>query len=62
VEKSPKRCAWCHGRIGLISYHHRDLRFCRKIHIEAFLKREEEQREQLKRWLVPSTPHPQKVS
>jgi hypothetical protein len=37
MTKSNNRCSHCGGKFGLVSYHHRGLRFCRKACKATFL-------------------------
>jgi hypothetical protein len=49
-----KRCAFCGGRLGLISHRKGSLRFCRRVHKSAYLEREREYKEaenRRKSWL-----------
>jgi len=34
-----KQCAFCGGRLGLISYQKGNLRFCKQVHKSAYLQR-----------------------
>jgi hypothetical protein len=48
-----KRCAFCGGRLGLISHRKGRLRFCKRVHRLAYLQRQREQQEvigRLSRW------------
>src|SRR6516165_12687299 len=40
-----KRCAFCGGRLGLISHRKGGLRFCKQAHKSAYLQRQREQQE-----------------
>jgi len=44
-----KRCAFCGGRLGLISHREGTLRFCKQVHKSAFLQRQREQKESERR-------------
>jgi hypothetical protein len=49
-----KRCAFCGGRLGLISFRKGRLRFCKRVHRLAYLQRQREQQEaegRISRWL-----------
>lgn len=48
--KSPKKCAFCHGRLGLLVSRHYGLRFCSRQHRAEFLKQESSRLDRLKRW------------
>ena len=37
-----KRCAFCGGRLGLISYRKGRLRFCRQVHKSTYFQRQRE--------------------
>jgi hypothetical protein len=37
-----KRCAFCGGRLGLISHRKGSLRFCKQVHKSAYLERQRE--------------------
>jgi len=48
-----KRCAFCGGRLGLISYRKGTLRFCKRLHRSAYLQRQRERQEvegRISRW------------
>jgi hypothetical protein len=50
-----KRCAFCGGRLGLISYRKGRLRFCKRVHRLAYLQRQREQQKvegRISRWFV----------
>ena len=38
-----KRCAFCGGRLGLISHREGSLRFCKQAHKSAYLQRQREE-------------------
>jgi hypothetical protein len=40
---SMRRCAFCDGRLGLISHRKGILRFCKLVHKSAYAEREREQ-------------------
>jgi hypothetical protein len=40
-----KRCAFCGGRLGLISYRKGRLRFCKRVHRSAYFQHQREQQE-----------------
>jgi hypothetical protein len=40
-----KRCAFCGGRLGLISHREGSLRFCKRVHKSAYLQYQCEQQE-----------------
>ena len=40
-----KRCAFCGGRLGLISHRKGSLRFCKQAHKSAYLQRQRERQE-----------------
>jgi hypothetical protein len=40
-----KRCAFCGGRLGLVSHRKGSLRFCKRVHKSAYLQRQREQQE-----------------
>ena len=49
-----KRCAFCGGRLGLISYRKGSLRFCKLAHKSAYLERQSEHQkteDRRKSWL-----------
>jgi hypothetical protein len=49
-----KRCAFCGGRLGLISHQKGRLRFCRLAHKSAYLERQREHKvaeDRRKSWL-----------
>jgi len=50
MAKSPPRCAYCQGRLGLLVSHHWSLRFCSRHHKELYLKQDEEHRKLMQRW------------
>ncbi len=53
-DSSPKRCAFCGGRLGLLVSHYWDLRFCSRQHKEGYLLRQAQERERqsrFRRWL-----------
>ena len=37
MKKTPPRCAYCQGRLGLLVSRHWDLRFCSRYHKELYL-------------------------
>jgi hypothetical protein len=37
-----KRCAFCGGRLGLISHRKGNLSFCKRVHKSAYLERQRE--------------------
>jgi hypothetical protein len=49
--KLPPRCAYCHGKLGMLVAHHWGLQFCSRQHKEAFLREQHEWRDHLRRWL-----------
>jgi hypothetical protein len=50
--KSPLlRCAYCHGKLGLLVSHHWGLRFCSRRHKEEYLRAQQEHRDHHHRWL-----------
>ena len=60
-----KRCAFCGGRLGLISYREGRLRFCKRVHKSAYLQRQREQQGaegRRKMWLVFFNRRPTKES
>jgi hypothetical protein len=50
MTKSENRCATCGGKLGLVSHHHRGLRFCRKTCKENFLARTAKDYACMRRW------------
>ena len=49
-----KRCAFCGGRLGLISHRKGSLRFCKEVHKAAYLERQREHQkveDRRKSWL-----------
>jgi hypothetical protein len=50
-KKLPPRCAFCHGKLGLLVAHYWGLRFCSRHHKEAYLKEQREHRDHYRRWL-----------
>jgi hypothetical protein len=51
MAKLPLRCAYCHGKLGLLVARHWHLRFCSRGHKDAYLKREQDRLDHQKRWL-----------
>jgi ribosomal protein S14 len=50
MTKSENRCASCGGKLGLVSHHHRGLRFCRKACKENFLAKTAKDHACMRRW------------
>jgi hypothetical protein len=50
MPKSENRCATCGGKLGLVSHHHRGLRFCRKACKESFLAKTAKDHACMRRW------------
>jgi hypothetical protein len=50
MTKSENRCANCGGKLGLVSHHHRGLRFCRKTCKENFLAKTAKDHAWMRRW------------
>ncbi len=49
-----KRCAFCGGRLGLLSHRKGRFYFCKRVHKTAYLERQREQQEaerQRRNWL-----------
>jgi hypothetical protein len=38
-----KRCAFCGGRLGLISHQKGNLRFCKQVHKSAYVQRQRDE-------------------
>jgi hypothetical protein len=51
LPKSPPKCAYCHGKLGLLVSHHWALRFCSRRHKEEYLRAQQQQRDHHHRWL-----------
>jgi hypothetical protein len=47
-----RRCAFCGGRLGLISHRKGSLRFCKRVHKLAYFERQREHKvaEDRRRW------------
>jgi hypothetical protein len=50
MTKSNNRCSHCGGKFGLVSYHHRGLRFCRKACKATFLAKMAKDYARMRRW------------
>jgi hypothetical protein len=48
--KSGNRCANCEGKLGLVSYHHWGLRFCRRTCKTSFLARNAKDHARMRKW------------
>jgi len=49
-----KRCAFCGGRLGLISHRKGSLRFCKRLHMSAYFERQRKHKaseDRRKSWL-----------
>jgi len=51
MAKLPPRCAYCHGKLSLLVSRHWHLRFCSRIHKEAYLRAEQDRLDHHRRWL-----------
>ena len=38
-----KRCAFCGGRLGLVSHQKGNLRFCKQVHESAYVRRQRDE-------------------
>jgi len=45
------KCAYCHGKLGMLISRHWGLKFCSRVHKEAYLAEHEQRRDHIKRWL-----------
>jgi hypothetical protein len=50
MTKLDNRCAHCGGKFGLVSHHHRGLRFCREVCKENFLARTAKDYARMRKW------------
>lgn len=57
-EDTLKRCAYCGGGLGLISWRRWSLRFCSQAHKKAYEHREREEREKRIKWFAFLYPRP----
>jgi hypothetical protein len=51
MKRVENRCAYCGGKFGLVSYHHRGLRFCRKACRDGFVAKRAKDHARMRKWL-----------